>query len=122
MTTKHTPGPHYVIHWPHEGAPTAPSSRGGFDEKDRSFTPWLERVEDGVEIFCGGVGDGHEPEDMCLGRDLNVLVDELNRVAELAAQRAEAFRLLEDACDALDAVGRPFVRARAAIAKARGQS
>lgn len=88
--------PAYVVRWPHEGARKAPSVRGTYRESENA--QWLERVADGAEIFYGGIGYGHEPEDLLLGRDLDDFVDELNRVA---AQRDALFAACEALHDAI---------------------
>lgn len=108
--------PAYVVRWPYQGDKPAP----GHDAE--SLTQWLECVADGRAVFTGGVGDGHEPEDMCLGRDLDEFVEELNRVAaERAALLAAAKRTLaihEDVACSCAGCG----DLRAAIAKAEGES
>lgn len=65
-----------------------PKNPLGLDENERNET-WLEDTRDHRAVWV----DGHEPEDMCLGRDLDDFVHALNAEATFAKLLQE--RLIE---------------------------
>lgn len=75
----------FVVRWPHQGDKANPLGDEG---------QWLEDTASGEVVY----GHQGEPEDMCLGRDLDVFVDSLNGVdaerqrAIARAEKAEAER------------------------------
>lgn len=69
----------FVVRWPHEGAAPSPIGDDG---------AWLEDTANGECIFSGDM----EPEDACLGRDLDVFVDSLNGVENERRRAATAHR------------------------------
>ncbi len=73
MSAPKTKGP-FVVRWPHEpGFVPFPEAH---EDRDAE-APWLEDSRDGTYVWAD-VHDHHQPEDMCLGRDLNDFVDALN--------------------------------------------
>lgn len=90
----------FVIRWPH-----LPGFVPSPDPGDPANATWLEDTRDGSCVWTDNY-DCHQPEDMCLGRDLDAFVYNLNAeaalVASLEAQVASLLVIAEAARDVFD--------------------
>jgi hypothetical protein len=80
----------FIVRWPHNGDPVSPWQL--LEKNPDTFQQWLEDTETGECITEGTM----EPEDACLGRDLDDFVSWMNSLAaDLNAEKTKNSRLRE---------------------------